>query len=160
MRPALRTPTTRGHQTSHSGVRRCVAGGKKFDCLRGVALDSNPRDTSNACNDRFLFPETRSPALLEEREEGAFLFGIRDIRIHLLKFLSHFLNYGQGSPQLTNMNWVVVSRQILSDGNECMVLPLLHSYSRKRSTGTRILNFSLDAAWSTAKYILFQRLFA
>ena len=59
------------------------------------------------------------------------------------------------------MDWVVVSKQILSDGNEHMILPLLHSYtSRKRSTGTRILNFSLDAAWYAAKYIVFQRLFA
>ena len=59
------------------------------------------------------------------------------------------------------MNWVVVSKQILSDGNEHMILPLIHNYtSRKHSTGTRILNFSLDAAWYAAKYMLFQRLFA
>ena len=92
MRPALTTSTTSCHKTSHSGVRRCVAGGAKFDCLRRVALDSHPRDPSNDC---LLFPETRSPALLKKAEECFFFFGVRDIRIHLLECLSHFLTTGK-----------------------------------------------------------------
>ena len=59
------------------------------------------------------------------------------------------------------MDWVVVSKQFLHDGNEQMLLPLINRYtSRKRSTGTRILNFSLDAAYYATKYLILQRLFA
>ena len=58
------------------------------------------------------------------------------------------------------MSWVIITKQIVSSGDEYMLLPVIQKMcTPKRSKWSRAGHFAIDACWYLGKYFFLYKLY-